>query len=305
MARFTDIAKIAISVEVAQGGPIMPTPTASAPFGVAPPPGPSVGGSSTAPGGAPTALQVGAGMPPPGPLVRSDQAQPQPRMQTTQSLPETKAPGASKAFTAPKPAARSGVPPMPKPGAQANLLAPTQASSSAKPAAAPSPAKKAGLYPLKISSVLAPAAPGLLSHITGGLGMHPSSLQGGLVDKALGATDAYGRASTLFAMPEMVASGAEWLGDKVVGTPATDTLGARKVAAFGLPTEPLPAGAMPPTPASDLMDLVRPFKHPIDTTKTFFSGLGNEAERQLTQSMIERPVDIHTLMYQNHPKSTY
>lgn len=296
MARFTDIAKVAISVEVVQGGPIMPAPTASAPFGVAPPPGPGVGGSSTAPGGAPTGLQIGASMPPPGPLIRSDQAQPQPRMQTTQSLPETKAPGASKAFAAPKPAARSGVPSMPKPGAQANLLAPTQA--------APSLAKKAGLYPLKISSVLAPAAPGLLSHITGGLGMHPSAMQGGLVDKALGATDAYGRASTLFAMPEMVASGAEWLGDKVVGTPATDTLGARKAAAFGLPTEPLPAGAMPPTPASDLMDLVRPFKHPIDATKTFFSGLGTEAERQLTQSMIERPVDIHTQMYQNHPKIT-
>lgn len=288
MPRFTDIAKVAISVEIAQGGPIPPAPTASAPFGVAPPPGMSMGTSATAQGGAPTGLTAGntGAMAPPGPLIRSDQTQPQPRMQTTQSLPETKAPGAAKAFAPAKPSAGSSTPAMPK------------------PAAAPA-VKKAWLYPLKVASVLAPAPQGLMSHITEGLGMHPQMFGGGVAGKALGAMDAYGRASTLFGIPGMVVDGASWLKDRVAGTPATDVIDSRKAAAFGYPSEPLPVGAMPaPNPLGSFMDVVEPLKHPIQSAKNFVSGLGAEADRQLTQSMIEQPVTLHQLMYQNHPKTT-
>ncbi|MFA6132459.1 MAG: hypothetical protein WC869_00430 [Phycisphaerae bacterium] len=294
MPRFTDIAKVAVSVELAQGGPVPPAPTASAPFGVAPQPGPSIGGSSTAQGGSPTGLTAGVALPPTGPLIRSDQAQPQPRMQTTQSLPETKAPGAAKAFV---------------PNKQTTQQAPALPKPSAAPAAKPAQptllaGKKAGLYPLKLATVLAPAAPGLLSHVTGGLGMHPEMFTGGVASKALGAMDAYGRANTLFHIPEMVENGADWVGDRLAGTPASDTLESRKAAAFGVPTEPLPAGTMPQSPTSGFMDVVEPLKHPIQSVKNFVSGLGDEADRQLTMSMVERPVDVHQRMYQTHPTIT-
>lgn len=134
--------------------------------------------------------------------------------------------------------------------------------------------------------------------------MHPQALEGGLVNKAMGAMDAYGRASTLFGIPGMVAEGASWLKDKVTGSPATEALEARKSAAFGVPTEPLPPGAMPPSPMGSLTDLIEPLKHPVQTAKNFVTGLGAEADRQLTQAMVERPVEAHQLMYQIHPMKT-
>jgi len=291
MPRFTDIAKVAISVEIAQGGPIPPSPTASAPFGAAPQPGPSIVGSATAQGGAPTGLTAGAGGAPQagGALIRSDQRQPQPGMQTSQSLPDTKAPGASQAFTPAKPASQPP-PKMPKPGSSTQLLKPQTT------------AKKASF---KLCSVLAPPSPGLISHITGGLGMHPGMFGDGLTGKALGTVDAFGRAKTLFDLPAMAVEGVNQVRSLVGGTPASDALDARKAAAFGVPTEPLPAGAMPaPNPMGSFMDVVAPLKHPIQSVKNFVSGLGNEADRQLTQSMIEQPVEAHQLMYQAHPKTT-
>lgn len=83
----------------------------------------------------------------------------------------------------------------------------------------------------------------------------------------------------------------------------------RKVAShtFGFPTTPPPVGQMPESPATQLgsiMDLARPLRHPIASASNFISGLGNEADRQLTQSMIAQPITIHQQQYQQHPAVT-
>ncbi len=276
MARFTDIAKTAVSVQEVQTGPVPPDQTASTPLPIQPPGGVPAGVSAIAQGGMPTGLQAGAAPAlPGGAAIRTDQPQPQPGMQTTQSLPQRAAPGAAKAFTPPK--APSAAPAAPKPP---------------KPAA-PAATKKSSLYPLKIATVLAPPAPGLLGQLAVGLGMHPTAFQGDGVNKALNGLEAFNRASSLASLPGMAADATNWVKEKV--------------SMHGMPAPP-PPGMMPESPAAQLgsfMDVVAPLKTPIQSTKNFLSGLGNEADRQLTQSMIEQPVTIHQLQFQNHPKATY
>lgn len=220
MARFTDVIKVALTVEVAQGGPVAPTQTMSGPLAAAQQPSIPMGSSATAPGGMATGLQVGTPAPNAGgAAIRSDQPQPQPGMQTSQSLPQTQAPGAAKAFKAPT-GATSKAPAVPK--------MPTPSAS-----AVPSPTKKGML--LAICSAASKQA-------------HP-----------------------------------------------------------GFPTERLPDDAMPVSPAAQfgsVMDVMRPMRHPITSTKNFLSGLGAEADKQLTQSMIAQPVTIHQMQYQQHPTAT-
>lgn len=276
MSRFTDVTKRASSVLIP--GPIPPEQTASTPFGTAPPPGIPAGSSSIAQGGMPTGLQVGPGqMNAGGAAIRSDQPQPQPGMQTTQSLPQTKAPGAAKAFTPPK------------------------GQSLAKPSITPPKppsAKISRAYPLKFAGPMLPA-------LAAGLGMAPEAFAGGLVDKGFGALEAAHRAHTLFRLPETVMDAGRML--MPGATPAVSALDQRKAAAHGLPGPP-PAGAMPENPAAQFgsfMDVVRPLKNPLQSAQNFVQGLGSEADRQLTRSMIEQPVTIHQMEYQQHPTVTH
>ena len=87
--------------------------------------------------------------------------------------------------------------------------------------------------------------------------------------------------------------------------PVSPTSKLAKHASYGFPTDLAPAGAMPPNPAAQFgsfMDIARPLRHPIESAKNFVSGLGTEADRMLTQSMVEQPITIH--QQQQHPLVT-
>jgi hypothetical protein len=157
------------------------------------------------------------------------------------------------------------------------------------------------MFAAKAGAVMAP--------VLQGLGMAPTAFHGDAVDKLMGGIDAYGRVQTLFGIPQMASDLYHSAKDLVTGPQhepsATEALGRRKMAAYGIPTDPNEPVVMPPSPMGSLMDLAAPFKHPINSIKGFVSGLGTEADNQLTRSMAEQPVNIHQLMYTNHPRVTY
>jgi hypothetical protein len=303
MPRFTDTAKTA-TVELAQGVPVAPVQTSTMapvqPLGA----GAAFGGTAIsqnmgpgAPstGGSDSGISGNVGLVPPS-VIQHVAGTDEPRSQTPNQLPQPKrmaAPGAKDAFTPPN-----------KPSANAASVAGPKAPAPAKPTMLAPKKSSAWLYPLKTATVLAPPSQGILSHINEALGVHPQMFGPGVTGNVLGKLELVNRGTQLFNAPQQVADMAQWVGDKVVGTPATDRLRAYKDAAFGVPTEPLPPGTMPQSPMSGFSDIIEPLKHPIDSTKKFISGLGDEADRQLTLSMVERPVDAHQLMYQVHPKIT-
>ena len=303
MPRFTDIAKTA-TVMLDQGMPIAPVPTSTmAP--VQPLPGVAPGGTAIsqnmgpgAPGtgGSDSGISSSAGVVPPS-VIQHVAGTDEPRSQTPNQLPQAKqmkAPGAANAFSAPN-----------KPSANAATTSGPKAPAPAKPTMLAPKKTSAWLYPLKTATVLAPPSQGVLSHINEALGVHPQMFGSGITGNVLGKMELVNRGMQLFNAPAQVADAAQWVGDKVVGTPATARLNQLKDAAFGVPTEPLPPGTMPQSPMSGFSDVIEPLKHPIESLKTFVTGLGSEADRKLTESMVERPVDAHQLMYQVHPKSTY
>lgn len=258
MARFTDAAKVAFPTSrdtiTPLSGPTPPLPTASSELAL-PNTANSAQPSSAIGATTPTALAINSAPATStnAPLIRSDQPQPQPRMQTSMSLPATAKPGANKAFQPPN---KQSINP-PKPVA---LKPPGTSGVTAKAA-----------Y-LKLAMGLMPA-------ISSGLGMGERAFEGGMVNKALGAMDAFGRAKTLYDTPEVV------------------TTLAGNVRDLAIPDKTATHQHMPGSPVTGVMDgfksMVHPILHPIDTASDFVSGLGGEADKQLNASMIEQPFDLH------------
>jgi len=235
-------------------GPVPPQPTASSELAL-PNTGNSSQPSSAIGATTPTALAINSAPATSinAPLIRSDQPQPQPRMQTSMSLPATAKPGANKAFQPPnKQSVNPPKPALPKP-----------------PGTAGAPAKAAYLK----------LAMGLMPAIGSGLGMGERAFEGGMINKAFGAADAFGRAKTLYDTPEVV------------------TTLAGNVRDLAIPEKTATHPHMPGSPVTGAMDgiksMVHPFLHPIDTASDFVSGLGGEADKQLNASMIEQPFDLH------------